>query len=291
MAVMDGSIVNLALPGIARELNAPASQAIWVVNAYQIASLVMLLPLAALGDRLGYRRVYLVGMALFVLSSVLAMLADSLLDAHRSARTARPGRRRHHEREHRAGAADLPQRAAGARHGDQFDGGGHLGHGRAGGGGGHPVGGLLALAVRAECAAGSAHACGWAAAPCPPTRRARGRAAVLVGRRAAQRPDVHAGVHRRRAAGRARRRGPAAPRRWAGPCWPPGWRWVWCTCAGSGIWQRRCSRWTCCAFPCLRLSMASSLGAFCAQMLAFISPAVPAAGGAGPQPHGGRPAA
>ncbi len=79
MAVMDGSIVNLALPGIARELNAPASQAIWVVNAYQIASLVMLLPLAALGDRLGYRRVYMVGMALFVLSSVLAMLADSLL--------------------------------------------------------------------------------------------------------------------------------------------------------------------------------------------------------------------
>lgn len=79
MAVMDGSIVNLALPGIARELNAPASQAIWVVNAYQIASLVMLLPLAALGDRLGYRRVYLVGMWLFVVSSVLAMLADSLL--------------------------------------------------------------------------------------------------------------------------------------------------------------------------------------------------------------------
>lgn len=78
MSVMDGSIVNLALPGIARELNAEASRAIWVVNAYQIASLVMLLPLAALGDRLGYRRVYLVGMLLFVLSSVAAMLADSL---------------------------------------------------------------------------------------------------------------------------------------------------------------------------------------------------------------------
>ena len=78
MSVMDGSIVNLALPGIAREMNAPASQAIWVVNAYQIASLVMLLPLAALGDRLGYRRVYLVGMALFVVSSVAAMLANSL---------------------------------------------------------------------------------------------------------------------------------------------------------------------------------------------------------------------
>lgn len=78
MAVLDGSIVNLALPGIAHELNADASQAIWVVNAYQIASLVMLLPLAALGDRLGYRRVYLVGMLLFVLSSLVAMLANSL---------------------------------------------------------------------------------------------------------------------------------------------------------------------------------------------------------------------
>ncbi|EER59047.1 major facilitator superfamily transporter, partial [Acidovorax delafieldii 2AN] len=78
MAVLDGSIVNLALPGIARELNASAAHAIWVVNAYQIATLVMLLPLASLGERLGYRRVYFVGMALFAVSSVGAMLAHSL---------------------------------------------------------------------------------------------------------------------------------------------------------------------------------------------------------------------
>lgn len=78
LAVLDSSIVNLALPGIARELNAGAAEAIWVVNAYQMGSLVLLLPLAALGDRLGYRRVYLVGMALFVVASVGAMLASSL---------------------------------------------------------------------------------------------------------------------------------------------------------------------------------------------------------------------
>ena len=78
MAVLDGSIVNLALPGIARALNSSAAHSIWVVNAYQIATLVMLLPLAAMGERLGYRRVYLVGMALFALSSVAAMLANSL---------------------------------------------------------------------------------------------------------------------------------------------------------------------------------------------------------------------
>lgn len=78
VAVLDGSIVNLALPGIARKLNAGASETIWVVNAYQIASLVLLLPLASLGDRFGYRRVYLVGMALFVLASAAAMMATSL---------------------------------------------------------------------------------------------------------------------------------------------------------------------------------------------------------------------
>ena len=41
VAVLDGTIVNLALPGIARELNASASHSIWVINAYQIATLVL----------------------------------------------------------------------------------------------------------------------------------------------------------------------------------------------------------------------------------------------------------
>ena len=78
VAVLDGTIVNLALPGIARELHADAAHAIWVVNAYQIATLVMLLPLASLGDLIGYRRVYLVGMALFAVASLFATFAGSL---------------------------------------------------------------------------------------------------------------------------------------------------------------------------------------------------------------------
>lgn len=49
-----------------------------MVNAYQIATLVMLLPLASLGDLVGYRRVYLVGMAVFTVSSIGATFADSL---------------------------------------------------------------------------------------------------------------------------------------------------------------------------------------------------------------------
>ena len=65
MAVMDGAIANVALPTIAHELNATAASSIWIVNAYQLAITVTLLPLAALGDRLGYRRVYMVGLAVF----------------------------------------------------------------------------------------------------------------------------------------------------------------------------------------------------------------------------------
>jgi len=78
LAVLDGTIMNLALPGIATELKATPAEAIWVVNAYQIATLVLLLPLATLGDLVGYRRVYLSGMALFALASLGAMLAPTL---------------------------------------------------------------------------------------------------------------------------------------------------------------------------------------------------------------------
>ncbi len=78
VVVLDSSLLNLALPAIARSFAAPASHTIWVVNAYQIATLVMLLPLAAVGERIGYRNVYLAGMALFALAALGAFFAPSL---------------------------------------------------------------------------------------------------------------------------------------------------------------------------------------------------------------------
>jgi DHA2 family multidrug resistance protein-like MFS transporter len=78
LAVLDGTIVNLALPGIARDLHASASQSIWVVNAYQVATLAMLLPLATLGDLIGYRRVYLSGAAVFAVASLGCAMANSV---------------------------------------------------------------------------------------------------------------------------------------------------------------------------------------------------------------------
>ena len=78
MAVLDSSIANIALPTIAAELQAPAALSIWVINAYQLAITALLLPLSALGDRIGYRRVYLPGLAIFIAGSAACAMSDSL---------------------------------------------------------------------------------------------------------------------------------------------------------------------------------------------------------------------
>ncbi|WP_144158947.1 MFS transporter [Paraburkholderia sp. BCC1885] len=78
LAVLDSAIANVALPTIARDLHASAAASIWVVNAYQLAVTISLLPLASLGDRIGYRRVYLGGLMLFTVASFGCALATSL---------------------------------------------------------------------------------------------------------------------------------------------------------------------------------------------------------------------
>lgn len=79
MAVLDGTIVNVALPTIAQELGASPSASIWIVNAYQLAIIATLLPLSSLGDRIGYRRIYISGLLLFSVASLLCALSDSLI--------------------------------------------------------------------------------------------------------------------------------------------------------------------------------------------------------------------
>jgi len=79
MAVLDGSIANVALPTIARELHSDAASSIWVVNAYQVMVAMMILPLSSLGDSIGYRRVYASGIALFTLGSLACALSTTLL--------------------------------------------------------------------------------------------------------------------------------------------------------------------------------------------------------------------
>ncbi|TDQ24586.1 DHA2 family multidrug resistance protein-like MFS transporter [Raoultella sp. BIGb0149] len=78
MAVLDGAIANVALPTIATDLNASPAASIWIVNAYQIAIVIALLPLSFLGDMFGYRRIYKIGLLVFTFTSLACALSHSL---------------------------------------------------------------------------------------------------------------------------------------------------------------------------------------------------------------------
>lgn len=78
MAVLDGAIANVALPTIATDLNASPASSIWIVNAYQIAIVIALLPLSFLGDMVGYRRIYKIGLVVFTITSLICALSRSL---------------------------------------------------------------------------------------------------------------------------------------------------------------------------------------------------------------------
>ena len=78
VSVLDSSVANIALPSIARQLHATPAESIWVINAYQLTVVVTLLPLASLGERVGYRRVYQVGLVVFTASSLACALSHSL---------------------------------------------------------------------------------------------------------------------------------------------------------------------------------------------------------------------
>jgi MFS transporter, DHA2 family, methylenomycin A resistance protein len=68
---LDVTIVNVALPRMETDLHAGVAGLQWVVDAYALTFAVLLLSMGYLGDRLGARKVYLAGMALFALASVL----------------------------------------------------------------------------------------------------------------------------------------------------------------------------------------------------------------------------
>ena len=79
MSVLDSTIVNVALPTIARDFRASSAASIWVINAYQLAILLVLLPFASLGEIVGYRRVSQAGLAVFTLASLACAFAPNLL--------------------------------------------------------------------------------------------------------------------------------------------------------------------------------------------------------------------
>ena len=78
LIVIDGSIVSVALPTIARDLGVAPSAAVSIVTIYQLVLVMTLLPFSALGTRIGLRRLYQYGQILFCIASALCFFAKSL---------------------------------------------------------------------------------------------------------------------------------------------------------------------------------------------------------------------
>ena len=77
MSVLDGTIMNIALPTLAHDFDVTPSNAIWIVNAYQLVITMTLLSFASLGDIYGYRRIFLTGISIFAGASLACALSDS----------------------------------------------------------------------------------------------------------------------------------------------------------------------------------------------------------------------
>ncbi len=180
--MLDSTVINVALPDIARDLDVTTAGLQWVINAYLLVLAASVISAGRLGDILGRRRVFLIGMVAFACGSVVAGGVGLGGGAGRGTRPAGPRRRG----------------AAGAVAGDRLDrlpgrrarpGAGHLGRGvgaRLGGGTARRRrgrgGGQLALAVLAQ----------------PALLPARRRARAGLDHRAARRDRARSDRHSRR---------------------------------------------------------------------------------------------
>ncbi|MEA2656988.1 MAG: hypothetical protein QOI23_2353, partial [Chloroflexota bacterium] len=77
MVILDGTIVNVALPSIQSDLGFSQSSLAWVINSYLIAFGGLLLLSGRLGDLIGRKRILLAGLAIFTVASLLCGLSVS----------------------------------------------------------------------------------------------------------------------------------------------------------------------------------------------------------------------
>ena len=78
MAFLDGTVVNVALPDIGRDLDASTSALQWILNGYLLTLASLILLGGSLGDRYGRRRIFVLGVGLFTVASLLCAIAPSV---------------------------------------------------------------------------------------------------------------------------------------------------------------------------------------------------------------------
>src|SRR4051794_23041474 len=78
MAILDNLVVNIAMPTIARDLDASTTQLQWIVSAYTLVFASLQITAGGLGDRLGRKRWFLIGLGVFTVTSFMAALSQSI---------------------------------------------------------------------------------------------------------------------------------------------------------------------------------------------------------------------
>ena len=78
MAFLDGTVVNVALPDIGRDFDASTSALQWILNGYLLTLASLILLGGSLGDRYGRRRIFVLGVGLFTVASLLCAIAPSV---------------------------------------------------------------------------------------------------------------------------------------------------------------------------------------------------------------------
>lgn len=78
LVIIDGGVANVALPTIARDLGVQSSSVVSVVTLYQLTLVMLMLPFAGLGERIGLKRMYQLGQLIFTVATLLCFFARSL---------------------------------------------------------------------------------------------------------------------------------------------------------------------------------------------------------------------
>lgn len=78
LSVIDGTICNVALPSIAKELSVSSADSVWIVNAFQLVIVMALLPFSSLGELYGFKKIYLFGLVFFTFGSFCCAMSWSL---------------------------------------------------------------------------------------------------------------------------------------------------------------------------------------------------------------------
>jgi len=78
MSLLDVTIVNIAIPSIQSSLNADLTTVTWVLNAYSLVFAMLLVTMGRFADQFGRKRIFMIGMIIFSVSSLLCALAPTM---------------------------------------------------------------------------------------------------------------------------------------------------------------------------------------------------------------------